>query len=186
MKTFKQFIQDILFPIQLKEAVEEQGHHVTHLSHVEDLPHEYGHNGGSTAIRTLHNVHNHIEHGARNSNLTTKIDGGVSIVTGKHPVSGKQFVAYKGALNKIGSDDESRLSFSHHDIDKNFADKPWLKEKMKHVLDHAHKILPHHGIYQGDFLFDHNDKHYEGNNVSFTPNTITYSANKNSAEGKKN
>lgn len=185
MKSFKTFLSDILFPAQLNESMAENTQHITHLSHVEDLGHEYGHAGGEHAISALHDAASHIEHGAHNSNLTTKIDGGVSVVAGHHPHSGKFFVGYKGAIKHIGGEKETKLSYSHADIDKHFGDKPYLKDKMKSVLDHAHKILPKHGIYQGDMLFDKHSKHDEGNKVSFTPNTIKYAANKNTQEGKK-
>lgn len=175
MFSFKEF---------LAEAFDSQ--HVGHLTHFEDAGHESGHHGADNAITALHRLHDHILHGKHDSNLTTKVDGGVSVVAGKHPINGKNFVAYKGAINKIGTGDEKGVCYSHSDVDKHFKDKPYLKDKMKTTLDHAHKILPEHGVFQGDLLHagQHEVKH-KGDKVSLTPNTITYSAKKSSTEGKK-
>lgn len=184
MWSFKQYLIEA-FNNLIQESLASDTQHITHLSHAEDLGHEYGHAGAEHSFKALHAAADHVEHGAYNSNLTTKVDGGVSIVAGHHPHTGKFFVGYKGAIKHIGGEKESKLAYSHHDIEHHFADKPYLVDKLKTAFDHVHKILPKHGVYQGDMLFTHHDKHDEGNKVSFTPNTITYSAKHNSVEGKK-
>ena len=173
------------FLYTLDESLAEHTRIVGHLSHAEDLGHEHGHAGTEHSVSALKAAASHIEHGTHNANLSTKVDGGVSIVAGHHPHSGKPFVGYKGAIGKIGTEHETKLCYSHADCDKHFGDKPYLVDKMKTALDHAHKVLPKHGIYQGDMLFDKSGKKDEGHHVSFTPNTITYAAKKNSAEGEK-
>lgn len=175
IKSFKQFIT---------EAFDSQ--HVGHLTHFEDAGHESGHEGASHAIKALHKMHDHMLHGRHDSSLTTKVDGGVSwAASNNHPINGKKFVSYKGAIGKIGTDNETGVCYSHADIDKHFEGKPYLIGKMKSLLDHAHKVLPHHGVFQGDLLHTGDDVKHTKDKVSFAPNTISYSAKKSSAEGKK-
>ena len=47
------------------------------------------------------------------------------------------------------------------------------------------KITPERGVFQGDVLFSGNDKVKSGEHIKFKPNTITYSAHKDSEDGKK-
>lgn len=175
----------ISFKYFLNEAFDSQ--HIGHLTHFEDAGHESGHAGASHAIAALHAMHDHIVRGAHNSALTTKVDGGVAVITGHHPSTGKPFVAYKSAIGKIGTSEETGVCHSHDDIERHFKNKPYLKDKMRAVLDHAHKVLPKHGIFQGDVLHagKEDEVKHENGKVSITPNTITYSAESSSAEGKK-
>lgn len=166
--SFKRYPIEVRFPRLLNESLQAHTQHITHLSHAEDLGHEYGHEG------TTHD-----------SNLTTKVDGGVSIVAGHHPHTGKFFVGYKEAIKDIGGEKEAKLAYSHEDIDKHFEGKPYLQDKMKAAFNHVHKVLPKKGVYQGDFLFTPEAKHEHAGKVGFTSNTITYSAGKNSAESHK-
>ena len=173
-----------MFKTFLNEAADPN--HVGHLTHFEDAGHESGHQGTSSSLAALTALHNHIKNGKHDSNLTTKVDGGVSFVAGHHPKTKKPFVAYKGAIGKIGTDDEKGVLHSHAQIDKHFKDKPYLKDKMHTILSHAHKILPKQGIYQGDLLHaGEHDKKISKGKVSVTPNTISYSAKRNSPEGEK-
>ena len=177
--------KDFLFVSKLDESLADHTKHITHLSHYEDMGHEYGHEGTEHAIAALKDAHDHIANGKHDDKLTTKIDGGVSVVAGHHPNTGQPFVAYKGELGKMSNGTDTKVCYSHADCDKHFGDKPYLVDKMKSLLDHTHKVLPKKGVYQGDVLFGEHDKKDEGNKVSFTPNTITYSAKKSTNEGKK-
>lgn len=175
----------ISFKTFLIETYDDQ--HVGHMTHFEDAGHESGHAGAEHSLAALEGMHDHIASGKNNSQLSTKVDGGLSVLTGRHPTTGKPFVAYKGAIGNIGTEHEKGILHSHADIDKHFKDKPYLKDKMKTVLDHAHKVLPYHGVYQGDVLHtgEKGDVKHDKSRVSVTPNTITYSAKKGSTEGKK-
>jgi len=187
MLKFKAYILET-YDNQLLESITADTEKVkTHLSHVEDLGHELGHAGTEHAIGALQSAAQHIEHGKHNPSFTSKVDGGISVVAGKHPINGKQCVAYKSALNKVGADNEhtAKICYSHADIDKYHSDKPYVAEPLHHALDHAHKVLPKEGLHQGDVLFTSKTKKEEGDKVGFEPNTIKYSAKKSSAGGKK-
>lgn len=159
--------------------------HIGHLVHAGDFHESPG--GAQSHIDALHVGHNHIVNGTHDSSLTTKVDGGVSVLTGTHPNTHKPFVAYKGAIGKIGTSDETGVCHSHADVDKHFKDKPYLKDKMHAVLAHAHKVLPASGIFQGDLLHagETDSVKHENGKVSVAPNLIKYSAKENSSEGKK-
>jgi len=109
-----------------------------------------------------------------------KHDGSPSIVYGHHPETGKFFVASKSAFNK-----NPKINYTPADIIKNHGHAPGLVEKLTHALQHLPKVTPKQGVFQGDVLFSGNDKKKEGDKYKFTPNTITYSAHKDSEEGKK-
>jgi len=186
MLNFKLYLVE-QFEQKLFESIEEKTRLIKHLSHVEDLGHEFGHEGTEHAIGALSAAAQHIEHGKHDSSFTSKIDGGISIVAGKHPINGKQCVAYKSALDKVGTDKEhsAKVCYSHADIDKHYSDKSHVAVPLHHALDNAHKVLPKDGLHQGDVLFTSKTKKEEGDKISFEPNTIKYSAKKSSAEGKK-
>jgi hypothetical protein len=104
-----------------------------------------------------------------------------SVVFGHHPETGKFFVASKSAFNV-----NPKINYSHEDIDKNHGHAPGLADKLKGALDHLPKVMPHEGgVYQGDFLYDKSDIKDEDGKYKFTPNTITYGAKKDSAQGRK-
>ena len=60
---------------------------------------------------------------------------------------------------------------------------PGLAEKLKHALEHLPKVAPKKGVFQGDLMYSGNDvqKNKDGS-VSFTPNTITYTAHGDTAK----
>ena len=172
MRNFKTF---------LKEETEEEGEKLKHIEHAEDRPINDGKKGYNDAVEALTQAHQHIIMGKHDSSLTMKHDGSPSIVYGHHPETGKFFVASTSAFNKT-----PKINYTEKDIDKNHGHAPGLAEKLKHALHHLPKIVPKKGVYQGDVLFSGKDKTKdEKGNIHFTPNTIDYSAHKDSGDGQK-
>jgi hypothetical protein len=108
-----------------------------------------------------------------------KYDGSPSVVFGRHPETGRFFVASKSAFNK-----NPKINYTEEDIQKNHGHAPGLVEKLKAALQHLPKVTPKKGVFQGDIMHTPNDVHESDGKVHFTPNTITYSAAKASAQGK--
>jgi len=158
----------------LKE--EEEAKQLKHITHPEDRPLMHGRQGFEHAHAALMSAHAQMKSGAKTSNLTMKYDGAPSIVFGHHPKTGKFFVATKSAFNK-----NPKINYSDKDIDSNHGHAPGLASKLKHALKHLPKVTPSTGVYQGDLMHtkeDLKESLNEGANskVSFTPNTITYTA----------
>ena len=161
MQTFKTFITE-----------EEEGAKLKHITHVEDRPLQNGSSGFKRSYDVLTAAHNHIKSGGHSSALTMKYDGSPAIVFGRHPETGKFFVASKSAFNK-----NPKINYSHEDIEKNHGHAPGLTEKLHSALNHLKKISPKSGVYQGDLMFSERDKKEEKDGgVSFEPNTIRYKA----------
>lgn len=159
---------------------EEEGAKLKHIKHPEDRVFE-GSNGYAHAHGALHHAHEAIKSGEHSTNLTMKYDGSPSIVYGHHPENGKFFVASKSAFNK-----NPKINYTHEDIEQNHGHAPGLVEKLKDSLDHLHKITPKKGVYQGDLMFSGDDKkHNDNGSVSFTPNTIKYTAHGEEADKVK-
>jgi len=162
----------------LKEEVE-QTSELKHIHHAEDRPLMHGHAGFEHAHGALMQAHQHIKAGHKNTNLTMKYDGSPSIVFGHHLKNNKFFVATKSAFNK-----NPKINHTEKDIDKNHGHAPGLARALKHALKHLPKVTPKHGVYQGDLMHHaESEKLHEGyiaeeksGKVSFTPNTITYTA----------
>ena len=161
MKTFISF---------LKEDTEEETK-LKHIHHAEDRPLLHGAKGFEHAHNALNQAHEHIKSGGKSSALTMKYDGSPSIVFGHHPETGKFFVASKSAFNK-----NPKINYTHADILKNHGHAPGLVEKLHASLNHLKKVAPKSGVYQGDLMYSEGDKKETKHGVSFTPNTITYSA----------
>lgn len=152
---------------------EQEAKQIKHLTHLEDRPLQSGHAGAEHAISSLLAAHNHISSGMHSSQLTTKYDGSPAIVYGRHPTTGKFFVASKSAFNKT-----PKINYSEEDIDRNHGHAPGLAEKLKAALKHLPKIAPKKGVYQGDMMFTQDDLEHHDNGVSFHPNPsgIKYTA----------
>ena len=177
MLSFKSFLTE--------EA--EKGSELKHIHHAEDRPLMHGHAGFEHAHAALTKAHAHITGGHNNTNLTTKYDGSPSLVFGHHPKNGKFFVATKSAFNK-----NPKINHTEKDIDRNHGHAPGLAVALKHALKHLPKVAPKHGVYQGDLLHHAgSEKLSEGyiveakGDVSFTPNTITYTAHGDEAKKVK-
>lgn len=164
------------FSTFLKE--EDEGGKLKHITHAEDRPLQNGSEGFKHAVGALQQAHEHIKSGGHSTALTMKYDGSPSIVFGHHPENGKFFVASKSAFNK-----NPKINYTDEDIENNHGHAPGLVEKLKHALEHLPKVAPKKGVYQGDVMFSGEDKKETKHGVSFTPNTITYSAK--GSEGDK-
>jgi len=155
----------------LLEADEDDGK-LKHITHAEDRPLMHGDDGFKHAYGALMGAHMHMVAGAQSNALTTKYDGSPSIVFGRHPETGKFFVASKSAFNK-----NPKINYTPEDIDRNHGHAPGLAEKLKHALEHLPKVTPKTGMYQGDLMYSGEDvQHNKDGSASFTPNTITYTA----------
>jgi hypothetical protein len=169
MLSFKQYLLE-------SEASEDK---LTHLEHLEDHPINAGAEGISHAIRNLNAVHRKLRGADNDTRITTKFDGSPSIVFGRHPETGRFFVASKSAFNK-----NPKINYTQEDIEKNHGHAPGLVEKLGAALKHLPKTTPPRGVFQGDIMHSGNDVKKTGRKVSFTPNTITYSTPSGSEHGK--
>jgi hypothetical protein len=159
-----------------------QGQPLMHLRHLEDNALYDGHEGVSRAASFLDDAHAHLTGKSTDTHFSTKYDGSPSIVFGIHPQTKKFFVATKSAFNK-----EPKINYTPEDIDANHGHAPGLVEKLKAALQHLPKIMPRTAkpgdVYQGDMMYTRPDVQTSGGMHSFTPNTITYSAPEESANG---
>ena len=171
MKSFIEF---------LREEAEEEGAKLKHIHHAEDRPLMHGSEGFTHAHGALTQAHEHMKSGKKSSALTMKYDGSPSVVYGHHPENGKFFVASKSAFNK-----NPKLNYSHADIEKNHGHAPGLVDKLKSALDHLPKVAPKKGVYQGDIMHSGDVEHKKSGDVSFKPNTITYTAKGDQAKAHK-
>jgi len=167
------------FTSYLTESTEDTDK-LKHLEHAEDHPINAGAAGFNHALKTLTGTHNAMRGKKSQVRLTTKYDGAPSIVFGTHPDTGKFFVASKSAFNK-----NPKINYTHADIEKNHGHAPGLVSKLGHALEHLPKVTPKGHVYQGDMMYAPGDVRHDDTHVHFKPNTISYSAHKNSAMGKK-
>jgi hypothetical protein len=156
---------------------------LTHLEHVEDHFLNSGHSGYHHGVNNLQSVKDHLQGKQSAATISTKYDGSPSIVFGRHPDTGRFFVGSKSVFNV-----EPKINYSEEDIDRNHGHAPGLAQKLKHALRHLPKVTPPTGVFQGDVMYS---REKEGDDVTekdgkyhFTPNTITYSTDKNSEHGK--
>ena len=170
MLTFSSFLIESLDVDKLK-----------HLEHAEDHIIHGGDEGVAHAANNLDDLHSLLTGGKSKSKVTTKYDGSPSVVFGVNPENGKFFVASKSAFNV-----NPKLNYTEKDIDQNHGHAPGLVSKLKAALAHLPKVMPKEGgVYQGDFLYDKPDVEEENGKLKFAPNTITYAAPKDSAQGRK-
>lgn len=153
-----------------EQSGEESPQKLKHIHHAEDRPLLHGSHGFEHAHAALMHAHEHMKAKKTSSDLTMKYDGAPSIVFGHHPVTKKFFVATKSAFNK-----DPKLAHSPAEVDKHYGHAPGLASKLKTALKHLPKVTPKHGVYQGDVMHSRED-HNIHEAVSFTPNTITYTA----------
>lgn len=158
-----------------------------HLEHAEDHVLHGGEEGLVHASDNLEDLHNMLLGSKKGkSKVTVKYDGSPSVVFGVNPDNGKFFVASKSAFNK-----NPKINYTPEDIDRNHGHAPGLAAKLKTALEHLPKVMPTDkkgnptGVYQGDFMYDKGDLDDSGDSYRFAPNTITYSAKKDSAMGRR-
>lgn len=174
MRNFLSFINEEATPKQ------EEGKKLKHLTHLEDHVLHNGHEGVGIAAQHLDDVHNTLLGKKSSTNVSTKYDGAPSIVFGTHPETGKFFVASKSAFNK-----NPKINYTSEDIQRNHGHAPGLVEKLNAALQHLPKIMPSKGgVYQGDMMYTKPDIEKKNGMYHFTPNTITYSAQQDSAHGR--
>lgn len=153
-----------------------------HLDHVEDFIIRHGFDGMFKAMTVLHYTHDYLQGKKKDKfNLMMKMDGSPSILWGHDPHTNKFFVGTKAFFNKT-----PKVNYTDKDIDTNHGTQPVLSHKLKAALKFLKKVSPKKGIFQGDMMYTAEDVHQDDkNNYSFTPNTITYNVNKDSAEGQR-
>jgi len=156
---------------------ETEGEKLKHIHHAEDRPLLHGSKGFEHTYNALNQAHEHIKSGGNSSHLTMKYDGSPAVVFGHNPENGKFFVASKSAFNV-----NPKINYTHADIVKNHGHAPGLMDKLHAGLNHLKKIAPKSGVYQGDLMFSDGDKKETKKGVSFTPNTITYTAKGDEAD----
>lgn len=165
------------FLTYLTEADDKEGK-LLHITHAEDRPLMHGADGFNHAYGALMGSHLHVKNGKQSNAMTMKYDGSPAVVFGKHPDTGKFFVATKSAFNK-----NPKINYTPEDIDRNHGHAPGLAAKLKDSLEHLPKVAPKEGIYQGDLMYSGHDVHKgEDGSASFTPNTITYTARGDAAK----
>jgi hypothetical protein len=169
--------------IDFKTFLTEQeatGKVLKHLTHVEDMSIHGGHEGVATADEHLRGMHDMLLGKSNKLHASTKYDGAPSVVFGRHPQTGKFFVATKSAFNKT-----PKINYSDEDIENNHGHAPGLVNKLKYALQHLPGIMPRQGgVYQGDLMHTEGDAVDKKGMTSVTPNTLTYSAPSDSTEGR--
>lgn len=166
MQSFKSFLKE-----------EAEGAKLKHITHAEDRPLQSGSKGFEHAVAALNSAHQHAKSSGSSTHLSMKYDGSPSIVFGHHPETGKFFVASKSAFNK-----NPKINYTAKDVEKNHGHAPGLVKKLQQALTHLKKVAPKTGVYQGDVMFGDEDKKETKKGVSFTPNTITYTAKGDEAD----
>jgi len=166
MQSFKSFLKE-----------EAEGAKLKHITHAEDRPLQSGSKGFDHAVAALNSAHDHAKSSGHSTHLSMKYDGSPSIVFGHHPETGKFFVASKSAFNK-----NPKINYTPKDVEKNHGHAPGLVKKLQQALTHLKKVAPKSGVYQGDVMFGDEDKKETKKGVSFTPNTITYTAKGDEAD----
>lgn len=150
---------------QLLEAVN------SHMTHVGDLPFIAGVDGTRQAINYLRNLRNALSGDNSSNTITTKFDGSPAIIIGIDPRDNQFFVAKKGIFNK-----NPILYKSLSDINSNLSGE--LKDKFVIAFNELQKLGIKSGIYQGDFMFTHDDLKketiHDQEYITFHPNTIVY------------
>ncbi len=143
---------------------------VPHIEHVHHLQPDDTHRATQFSLDVLHDVHSRLQGKPGNPEMrySGKVDDRMSTKVAK--VNGKVSVGYKGAT--------APMMHSQQEIDSTYKDKPHVHQALSHLLQHAHKIIPHEEnnvqyqvglVHSGD---SHAISKREGGSV--TPNTITY------------
>jgi hypothetical protein len=170
MQNFKTFLTESLDVEKLK-----------HLEHLEDHIIHGGHEGVEHAADTLNDVYTLLTGGKTKTKITQKYDGAPSVVFGINPENGHFFVATKSAFNK-----DPKIAYSDEDIQSMYGHAPGLAAKLSLALKELPNIMPKKGgVFQGDLMYSKDDLKDEEGALSFTPNAITYTVDKDSPQGRR-
>lgn len=143
---------------------------VPHIEHVHHLQGEDTHRAAQFSLDVLHDVHNRLQGkpGDPTMRYSGKVDDRMSTKVAK--VNGKVSVGYKGS--------GAPMMHSQADIDKTYHDKPHVHGALSHLMQHAHKIIPHgenNVQYQVGLVHSGDSPAIaKRTNGAATPNTITY------------
>lgn len=171
----------ISFNTFLTEETEDSGSgkKLKHLTHLEDMPIHGGHEGVGNAAQMLDDTHKSLLGKKTDTHISTKYDGAPSLVFGYHPKNGRFFVASKSAFNK-----NPKINYTNQDIENNHGHAPGLVSKLKDALQHLPKVAPSSGVYQGDVMYSKKDVESDKGKFSFQPNTVKYSVDRDTHQGK--
>src|SRR5271157_339816 len=190
---FKKFI------IEVKEPKEKSIPELTlphkkpekYLSHLEDAIIDHGHEGVNLVANYLDDAHSLLTGHKAKADYQVKYDGGQQITFGISPDTQQFFIAAKSAPHEKND----KISYSKEDITKNHKGKDG--NILAIAFYHLPKILPKNikpgESYSGDIMHtnNRNSKNSSGDittkkgYVNFKPNSITYSAPSDSADGAK-
>ena len=155
-----------------------------HLTHLEELILTSKQEGLNLAIQFLKELYDTFK-GKTDSQtfVSVKFDGAPASILGINPENGKFFVSTKSIGNI-----NPKINYTNEDIDRNHGHAPGLVKKLKLALKYLPAVIKD-GVYQGDFMFDHEDlKHQniDGEDlILFKPNTITYAVDQHSPLGQR-
>jgi hypothetical protein len=145
----------------------------THLEHLEDSILIDGTAGAKDAFVFLDDLARSFSGNTSSSfTVTTKWDGAPAIFCGLYPGTNSFFVGTKSVFNK-----DAKINYTNEDIERNHGHAPGLVKKLKDALKYL-PALGIKGVAQGDLLFtdDKGTDIINGvSNITFKPNTITYS-----------
>jgi hypothetical protein len=144
------------------------------IAHVEDLMFSEGREGLAASLRMLGEVLDRSE----NIRMTVKWDGKPAVVCGINPDNGRFFVGTKSVFNK-----DVRAFHTVQEI-VGGTDNPELASKLSQCLIHLPK-LGIKGVLQGDLLFTPDSLTVTSEEISFTPNAIRYSVDRDTEAGRK-
>jgi len=144
----------------------------THLEHIEDIVLTDGYTGGQAVIDYYRGLLVTLQGtSVQPLKVSVKWDGAPAVVCGTNPDNGKWFVGTKSVFAQT-----PKINYTKSDIARNHGTDD-LGQKLLKCLVHIKK-LNIQGVVQGDLLFTEDDltrKPIGGKqNITFTPNTITY------------
>jgi len=144
----------------------------THLEHIEDIVLTDGYTGGQAVITYFRGLLVTLQGtSVEPLKVSVKWDGAPAVVCGINPDNGKFFVGTKSVFAQT-----PKINYTKSDIARNHGTDE-LGQKLLKCLVHLKKINIQ-GVVQGDLLFTEGDltkKSIGGKqNITFTPNTITY------------
>jgi hypothetical protein len=142
---------------------------------VASLPLHHNNEGVAAAAETFKRLHDHLLGKESSTQFHVDRPSSHEVVFGNHP-SNKQFFV---------SSPNGNPNFSHEDIEANHGGTE-TEGVMKHAIDNLSKILPRKGgVFHGKVLHNKDSVTSKNGFHNTTPGQITYSAHKDSKEGKK-